>query len=62
MSSNTPSVTWKVNASVVSKRTVNPIRQIVDNLKVAPNASKEMISLALGTPRVQAAVVAPRSS
>jgi hypothetical protein len=37
---------WKpVAASLCAKRTVNPIRSIVDNLKVEPNPAKEMISL-----------------
>jgi tyrosine aminotransferase len=36
--------------SVVAARTRNPIRQIVDNLKVHPNPEKEFISLALGDP------------
>ncbi|KAJ3272533.1 hypothetical protein HDV01_005484 [Terramyces sp. JEL0728] len=40
----------KIKASKVSKRTRNPIRQIVDNLKVEPNKEKEFISLALGDP------------
>jgi tyrosine aminotransferase len=40
----------KIKASKVSLRTRNPIRQIVDNLKVNPNPSKTFISLALGDP------------
>ncbi|RKP27179.1 tyrosine aminotransferase [Syncephalis pseudoplumigaleata] len=44
---------WRpIHASVVSKRTVNPIRRIVDNLNVVPNAAKPVISLALGDPTV----------
>ncbi|KAJ3302142.1 hypothetical protein HDV03_005378 [Kappamyces sp. JEL0829] len=39
-----------IPASIVSQRTRNPIRQIVDNLKVHPNPDKEFISLALGDP------------
>jgi tyrosine aminotransferase len=40
---------WKkIEASKFSKRTINPIRNIVDNLKVEPNKEKQMISLALG--------------
>ncbi|CAG8609582.1 12555_t:CDS:10, partial [Acaulospora morrowiae] len=41
---------WNVPASVVSKRTVNPIREVVFNMKVAANPNKEQISLALGDP------------
>lgn len=43
---------WIVPASIVSKRTVNPIRSIVDNLKVAPHPDKEMISLSIGDPTI----------
>jgi tyrosine aminotransferase len=43
---------WVVPASDVSKRTKNPIRAIVDNLKVQPNPDKSYISLALGDPTV----------
>jgi hypothetical protein len=39
---------WCVPASIVSKRTVNPIREVVYNMKVTPNPNKEHISLALG--------------
>ncbi|KAI9209816.1 pyridoxal phosphate-dependent transferase [Polychytrium aggregatum] len=41
---------WNVPASLVSKRTKNPIRAIVDHLKVVPNKEKHFISLALGDP------------
>ncbi|GAB5590096.1 hypothetical protein Unana1_04996 [Umbelopsis nana] len=49
--SNRPS-SWNVPASKVAKRAHNPIRQIVDKLKVDPNAQKDLISLALGDPTV----------
>ncbi len=39
---------WHVPASIVSIRTVNPIREVVFNMKVTPNPEKEYISLALG--------------
>ncbi|KAI9091884.1 pyridoxal phosphate-dependent transferase [Phlyctochytrium arcticum] len=42
--------TFNIKASKVSLRTRNPIREIVDNLKVKPNPEKEFISLALGDP------------
>lgn len=51
MSSNSHNrASWKVPASIISKRTSNPIRAIVDHIKVKPNANKSMISLALGDP------------
>jgi tyrosine aminotransferase len=40
----------EIKASTVSMRTRNPIRQIVDNLKVVPNPDKKFLSLALGDP------------
>jgi len=41
---------WNVDASIVSKRTINPIREVVFNLQSTPNPNKEYISLALGDP------------
>ncbi|CAB4484644.1 tyrosine aminotransferase [Rhizophagus irregularis] len=41
---------WRVPASIVAKRTKNPIREIVYNMNVTPNPEKEYISLALGDP------------
>ncbi|KAI9217436.1 tyrosine aminotransferase [Blastocladiella britannica] len=38
--------------TTTAKRTTNPIRAIVDNMKVAPNPAKPVISLALGDPTV----------
>ncbi|KAI8907200.1 pyridoxal phosphate-dependent transferase [Gorgonomyces haynaldii] len=39
-----------IQASTVALRTKNPIRDIVDKMKVVPNPEKEFISLALGDP------------
>jgi tyrosine aminotransferase len=50
MSAPNPRNSWKVSASIVAKRTSNPIRAIVDHIKVKPNPEKSMISLALGDP------------
>ncbi|KAI8145028.1 tyrosine aminotransferase [Fennellomyces sp. T-0311] len=44
--------TWNVRSSDVSKRAHNPIRQIVDKLKVDPKAQKSFISLSVGDPTV----------
>ncbi|ORZ34401.1 tyrosine aminotransferase [Catenaria anguillulae PL171] len=38
--------------TITSERTSNPIRAIVDNMKIAPNPAKPVISLALGDPTV----------
>ncbi|XP_048672930.1 tyrosine aminotransferase isoform X2 [Caretta caretta] len=43
---------WAVRASEMSKKTFNPIRAIVDTMKVEPNPNKPMISLSLGDPTV----------
>ena len=39
---------WRVPSSIVSKRTVNPIREVVSSMRATPNFNKEHISLALG--------------
>ncbi|XP_078061046.1 tyrosine aminotransferase [Mustelus asterias] len=43
---------WNVRASEMSKRTFNPIRAIVDNMRIEPNPDKAMISLSIGDPTV----------
>ncbi|XP_044283986.1 tyrosine aminotransferase isoform X2 [Varanus komodoensis] len=43
---------WAVRASDMSKRTFNPIRAIVDSMKVEPNPQKPLISLSIGDPTV----------
>ncbi|CAG8821832.1 22538_t:CDS:2, partial [Racocetra persica] len=41
---------WRVPASIVSKRTINPIRETIYKMQAKPNPDKELISLALGDP------------
>lgn len=42
---------WKpIQASRSARNTVNPIRRIVDRMKITPNPAKEMISLSIGDP------------
>ena len=41
-----------VEPSIVSMRSRNPIRQIVDEMKTEPNPKKELISFALGDPTI----------
>ncbi|XP_069758002.1 tyrosine aminotransferase isoform X2 [Narcine bancroftii] len=43
---------WNIRASEMSKRTFNPIRTIVDNMKIEPNPEKAMITLSIGDPTV----------
>ena len=43
---------WKVSASIVAKNTFNPIRDILETMKIAPNPEKKMISLSIGDPTV----------
>ncbi len=39
---------WQVSASEMAKNTHNPIRKLVDCMKLTPNPNKEMISLSIG--------------
>lgn len=39
-----------IQASRSAQNTINPIRRIVDRMKIAPNPSKEVISLSIGDP------------
>uniref|UniRef100_A0A3B1JHT1 Tyrosine aminotransferase n=1 Tax=Astyanax mexicanus TaxID=7994 RepID=A0A3B1JHT1_ASTMX len=39
---------WSVRASEMSKNTLNPIRAIVDGMKLTPNPDKPMIALSIG--------------
>ena len=41
-----------VRASAMSRRTVNPIRRIVDRMKIEPNPDYPVISLSIGDPTV----------
>ena len=43
---------WKVSASAMSKKTFNPIRNILENMDLQPNPTKPMISLSIGDPTV----------
>jgi tyrosine aminotransferase len=40
-----------LEASSIAKNTFNPIRSLVDRIKVVPNPEKQLISLSLGTER-----------
>ena len=42
----------EIGISTVARRTINPIRQIVDRSKVQPNPNKSLISLSLGDPTI----------
>eukprot|EP00761_Pharyngomonas_kirbyi_P007813 gb/GECH01007824.1/.p1 GENE.gb/GECH01007824.1/~~gb/GECH01007824.1/.p1 ORF type:complete len:417 (+),score=66.46 gb/GECH01007824.1/:1-1251(+) len=50
----------QVEASPVSQRTSNPIRRIVDKLKINPDAEKEVIKLSIGDPTVYGNLHAPQ--
>ncbi|XP_048828321.1 tyrosine aminotransferase [Brienomyrus brachyistius] len=43
---------WNIRASAMSKNTLNPIRAIVDGMKITPNPDKPMIALSIGDPTV----------
>jgi tyrosine aminotransferase len=48
---NVTDAVWRpISASRTAQNTVNPIRRIVDRMKITPNPSKEMISLSIGDP------------
>ncbi|CAL4116174.1 unnamed protein product, partial [Meganyctiphanes norvegica] len=44
--------TWDVPASSYALNTFNPIRNIVENMKINPNPEKKMIALSIGDPTV----------
>ncbi|KAM9816537.1 tyrosine aminotransferase isoform X1 [Syngnathus typhle] len=46
------SKTWDVKPSLMANNTFNPIRTIVDEMKISPNPDKPMISLSIGDPTV----------
>ena len=39
---------WNVEVSDIARNTFNPIRSIVDGMKLTPNPEKEMIALSIG--------------
>ncbi|CAH1780455.1 unnamed protein product [Owenia fusiformis] len=43
---------WNIPATRIAKNTHNPIRKIVDGMKLTPNPSKQMIALSIGDPTV----------
>lgn len=43
---------WNLQVSSIAKNTFNPIRAIVDQMKLTPNPEKEMIALSIGDPTV----------
>ena len=43
--------TWVVEPTRMAKNTLNPIRKIVDEMKLTPNPAKEMIALSIGKDR-----------
>ena len=50
LAESTNDVWLPVPASQSAQNTVNPIRRIVDRVKIAPNPSKAMIALSIGDP------------
>eukprot|EP01134_Creolimax_fragrantissima_P002526 CFRG2526T1 len=53
---------WAVQSSIVAKRTFNPIRQVVDSMKIVPHPDKNMIALSIGDPTVFGNLAAPNSA
>lgn len=50
MSSN--SNEWNVNSSIFSKSTCNPVRKLVEQMKIEPNPNFQMIALSIGDPTI----------
>lgn len=40
--------TWSVTASDLARNTFNPIRAVVESMKLTPNPEKPMIALSIG--------------
>ena len=56
--------TWSVPCSDMAKKTNNPIRKIIDEMKLEPNPEKDMIPLSIGErscvfEREQIAIILP---
>jgi len=47
-----PNNFWNIRSSEMARRTVNPIRRIVDTMKIKPNPSYATISLSIGDPTI----------
>ncbi|RWS26003.1 Tyrosine aminotransferase-like protein [Leptotrombidium deliense] len=43
---------WNIKVAKFAANTVNPIRDVVENLKIEPNAAKKFIPLSIGDPTV----------
>lgn len=43
---------WKVHASVQSKNTSNPIREVIETMNLAENPEKKVIPLSIGDPTI----------
>ncbi|CAF1007375.1 unnamed protein product [Rotaria sp. Silwood1] len=50
MTNGIENVWLPIQASRSARNTINPIRRIVDRMKISPNPAKEMISLSIGDP------------
>lgn len=45
-------LSWGIPASRMARNTFNPIRSIVDGMKLVPNPNKDMIVLSIGEVQV----------
>jgi hypothetical protein len=45
---STPKGNWSIQPSSFAVNSINPIRQIVENLNVTPNPDKKLIPLSIG--------------
>ncbi|GAB1602596.1 tyrosine aminotransferase-like [Argonauta hians] len=54
--------TWVVPASGFSQNTKNPVRKLVESLKLTPNKDKEMIVLTIGDPTIYGNMRLPKEA
>eukprot|EP00123_Amoebidium_parasiticum_P020842 comp5742_c0_seq1/m.1607 comp5742_c0_seq1/g.1607 ORF comp5742_c0_seq1/g.1607 comp5742_c0_seq1/m.1607 type:complete len:419 (-) comp5742_c0_seq1:145-1401(-) len=53
---------WRLPTSNIAKRTFNPIRNVVEGMKIVPNKDKAMIPLVIGDPTVFGNLKAPSNA
>jgi hypothetical protein len=50
---------WQVNASQFSQFTCNPVRKLVEQMKIEPNPDLQMIALSIGDPTIMSHIGKP---
>lgn len=52
---------WNINSSMFSKSTCNPVRKLIEQMKIEPNPSLQMIALSIGDPTVLSHIGKPNT-